>query len=261
MLGGLVVTGYPLLWMLFGSLKDAGSFYDNIWGIGFPLKFSNYVDAWNAADLGQKFVNSIVVTAGALLLVLAISSMAGYAIARVKYRMRWLTFGVVMLGIMVPFGVIAMPVFTVVSELGLLNSRIGLILVYTAQALPLGTFLMFSFFLQIPKELEEAAYIDGSTPFGAFWRVILPLARPGLLTQVIFSGTTIWNEYFMASILITKQDLQTLPVGLVTFTSRFTTDFPQLFAALVMVSAPLIILFLLAQKWFIAGLSAGAVKG
>src|SRR5699024_3836283 len=149
MLGGLLITGYPLLWILFGSLKGSDSFYSNIWGISFPLKFSNYLEAWNSADLGQKFVNSIVVTVGALLLVLTISSMAGYAIARVKYRMRWVVFAVVMLGIMVPFGVIAMPVFTVVTELGLLNTRVGLILVYAAQALPLGTFLMFSFFLQI----------------------------------------------------------------------------------------------------------------
>lgn len=257
----IVLTVYPLLWMVLGGFKSGAEFYSNIWGLPSTLDFSNFVYAWNAGNLGQKFLNSLVVTLGTMALVLPITSMAGYALAKIRFRGRRLVYGFILLGIMVPFGVIAIPVFTVIVDLGLLNTLFGLVLVYTANAIPLGVFLMYSFFESIPDELEEAAQVDGCSPFGAFFRIILPLARPGLATQVILTGTSVWNEYFMASLLIHQDSLQTLPLGLVIFTSRFGTDYPQLFAALTIVTLPMIILYLSAQKQFISGLAAGAVKG
>lgn len=257
----VVLTVYPLLWMALGGFKDSSEFYTNIWGLPSSLNFSNFAYAWTEANLGQKFLNSLIVTVGTIALTLPITSMAGYALAKIKFRGRAIAYVVILLGIMVPYGVIAIPVFTVIVDLHLLNTLLGLILVYTASSVPLGVFLMFSFFESIPDELEEAAQIDGCTPIGAFFRVVLPLARPGLATQLILTGTSVWNEYFMASLLIHQDSLQTLPLGLVIFTSKFGTDYPQLFAALTIVTLPVVVLYLAAQKQFISGLAAGAVKG
>lgn len=257
----LLVTVYPMVWMVLGSLKGGSEFFGNVWGLPADPVWSNFPDAWREAGLGRKFTNSIVVTAASMAIVLTVTSMAAYALSRLQFRGRRPVYYLLLMGIMVPFGVIAIPVFSVVVELGLLNTLPGLILVYAAQGVPLGTFLMYSFFASIPEELEDAALIDGCRPFGAFVRVILPLTIPGLITQLIFTGTTVWNEYFMASILIHREALQTLPLGLVVFTSKFGIDYPQLFAALTIVTVPLVVLFLSAQRQFIAGMAAGAVKG
>jgi raffinose/stachyose/melibiose transport system permease protein len=257
----VVLTVYPLVWMALGGFKDSSEFYTNIWGLPASFDLSNFAYAWTQANLGQKFLNSLIVTVGTIALTLPITSMAGYALAKIRFRGRTIAYIVILLGIMVPYGVIAIPVFTVIVDLHLLNTLVGLILVYTASAVPLGVFLMFSFFESIPDELEEAAQIDGCTPIGAFFRVVLPLARPGLATQLILTGTSVWNEYFMASLLIHQDSLQTLPLGLVIFTSKFGTDYPQLFAALTIVTLPVVVLYLAAQKQFISGLAAGAVKG
>jgi ABC-type glycerol-3-phosphate transport system permease component len=257
----VVVSVYPLVWMVLGSMKSGEEFYSNIWGLPLQWEPSNFAVAWREAGLGRKFANSIIVTFCSMALVLPITSAAGYALASFRFPGRRLVYVYLLLGIMVPFGVIAIPVFTVVVQLHLLSTLPGLILVYSALGLPLGTFLMHSFFSSIPRELEEAGLVDGCTPIGAFFRVVLPLAKPGLVTQLIFTGTTVWNEYFLASILIHNESLQTLPLGLIVFTSKNGVDFPQLFSALTIVTAPLVILYLMAQRQFIAGLSAGAVKG
>jgi ABC-type glycerol-3-phosphate transport system permease component len=257
----VLLTIYPLLWMALGGFKQGSEFYQNIWGLPASLDFSNFVYAWNAGALGQKFLVSITVTLATMALVLPITAMAGYALAKIRFRGRGFVYLFILLGIMVPFGIIAVPVFTVIVDLKLLNTLPGLVLVYTANAIPLGVFLMYSFFESIPDELEESAQVDGTTPFGAFFRVVLPLTRPALATQVIFTGTAVWNEYFMASLLIHREELEPLPLGLVIFTSRFGTDYPQLFAALTIVTLPIIVLFLAAQRQFISGLAAGAVKG
>lgn len=257
----VATTVYPVLWMAMGGFKDGTEFYENIWGLPASFDFANFTYAWTEANLGRKFLNSIVVTGGTILLTLPITSMAGYALAKIRFRGRGVAYAAILLGIMVPYGVIAIPVFTVIVDLHLLNTLFGLILVHTAHAIPLGVFLMYSFFESIPDELEEAAQVDGCTPIGAFFRVVLPLARAGLATQIILTGTNVWNEYLMTSLLIHTEELEPLPLGLVIFTSRYGTDYPQLFAALTIVTLPMIVLYLGAQKQFISGLAAGAVKG
>ncbi|MFV0452167.1 MAG: carbohydrate ABC transporter permease [Propioniciclava sp.] len=257
----VILTVYPVLWMALGGFKSGAEFYQNIWGLPTSFDPVNFSYAWREGRLGQKFVNSLIVTAGAVLLTLPITSMAGYALTKIRFPGRSAAYIAILLGIMVPVGVIAIPVFTVIVDLHLLNTLLGLVLVYTASAIPLGVFLMYSFFESIPDELEESAQVDGCTPVGAFFRVVLPLARPGLATQLILTGTTVWNEYFMASLLIHREELQTLPLGLVVLTSRYGTDYPQLFAALTIATVPIVVLYLTAQKQFISGLAAGAVKG
>ena len=257
----VVATIFPMIWMLFGALKTSNDFYTNIWGWPHMFLWSNFRTAWDDAGLGQKFMNSIITTIGTLIIVLPLCSMAGYAFAKVPFPGRRYIYYFVLVGIMIPFGVTAIPVLTVEINLHLFNTLQGLILVYAAQSLPFGTFLMYAFFDSVPTELEEAALSDGCTRLGALFRVILPLARPGLATLLIFVGSSTWNEYFMASVLIHSPNLETLPLGLVVFTTQHSVDFPELFAALTIVTAPLVVVFLVAQRQFISGLTTGALKG
>jgi len=257
----VILTIYPMLWMLFGALKSQGEFYTNIWSWPHVFAWSNLSQAWDQAGLGQKFGNSVIVTVGTLVLVVPISSMAGFSFAKVSYPgRRWLYY-FILIGIMIPFGVTAIPTLTVTLSFHLFDTLQGLILVYAAQNVSFGTFLMYAFFSSIPDELIEAAQSDGTTRFGAFRKIVLPLARPGLATLLIFTGTGIWNEYFMASVLIHKPNLETLPLGLVVFTTQHATDYPELFAALTIVTAPMVVVYLVAQRQFISGLTAGALKG
>lgn len=256
-----VIALYPLAWMVVGSMKTEAEFYGNIWGLPASPNWGNFAAAWERGDLGRKFLNSLVVTIGTLAIVLPTTSMAAYAFTTMTFRGRRFAYYFLLMGIMIPFGVTAIPVFTVVASLGLLNTRLALILVYSAQAIAFSTFLMCAFFEALPREIEEAARIDGCTRFGAFWRVMLPLARPGLAAQAVFVGVSAWNEYFLASLIIRNPDSQTIPLGLVTFVGRYATDYPVLFAALTMSTLPLLTLYLIAQRHFVAGLTGGAVKG
>jgi raffinose/stachyose/melibiose transport system permease protein len=257
----LLLTIYPMVWMLFGSLKPLGEFYTNIWGWPRTWSWSNFSQAWHDVDLGQKFLNSTIATVGTLVVAIPLCSMAGYAFAKVSFPLRRWIYYFVLAGIMIPFGVTAVPVLSTEISLGLFDTRIGLVLVYAAQNLPFGIFLMYSFFQSIPSELEEAALIDGCGRLKAFVRIVLPLTKPGLATLLIFTGTSVWNEYLMASVLIHQSNLETLPLGLVNFTTAHSTNYPELFAALTIATAPIVMVYLVAQRQFISGLTAGALKG
>lgn len=261
LLAVLVITIYPLLWMIFGSLKSDAEFYTNIWSIPKNPIWENYLWAWVRGNLHVKFINSILITGGTLLLSLPLTALAAYAFARFKFPGSQFLFFYFLFGLMVPVGVIAIPIFTVIVSLGLVNTRISLILVFAAQSLGFGIFLMRAFFLSLPKELEEAALIDGCTQFGAFFRVILPLTKPGFATLIVFNGLNVWNEYFLSSLLIRSEDLMTLPLGVVNFIGQYLTYYPQMFATLAMSTLPIVILYIFAQKQFISGMTAGALKG
>ena len=256
-----IVSVYPVIWMFFGSLKDTNEFYTNIWGFSKSPTWGNYVTAWKNALLGEKLVNNIIVTVGSLIVLIPVNSFSSYVIARLKFKGKKWIYMYLLLGIMIPTGVLGIPTFTVALKMGLNNSRLGLVLIYAAQSIAMGVFIMRSFFVTLPKALEEAAIVDGCTRFGSFVKVILPLAKAGVVTQVIFKGLTIWNEYFMANIMITSQNLQTLPLAIANFTGQHTTDYPVLFAALSIATLPVIIIYVICQKSFIEGVAAGAVKG
>jgi ABC-type glycerol-3-phosphate transport system permease component len=257
----LLVTLYPVFWMIFGSLKSNQEFYTNIWGPPNTPMWENYIWAWERADLGAKFLNSVLVTTGTLALVLPLASFAAYAFAKLQFPGSRILFFIFLTSMMVPQGVTAIPVFTVIIKFGLLNTRLSMILVFAAQSIGFAVFLLTAFFISLPQELTEAALIDGCTPFSAFLRVILPLAKPGLATLVVFTGMGVWNEYFMSSILVRSKELETLPLGLVNFVGQYTTYYPQMFATLTMITVPVILLYILGQKQFISGLTAGAIKG
>jgi len=166
-----------------------------------------------------------------------------------------------LISMMVPQAVLIIPTFTVISQFGLVNTRLSLVLVYAAGQMGFGTFILRAYFLSLPRDLSAAALIDGCTHFGAFWRVMLPLARPGLAAVLIFTSMAAWNEYFLGSLLIHDSELRTLPLGLVGFVQQHTTHYPQYFAALVMLTLPIAVLYLVGQRQFQGGLLAGALQG
>ena len=257
----VIICIYPIVWMFFGSMKDKAEFYTNILGLPKQIHLDNYIAAWKNADLGRRFINSLIVTLGSMCIMIPVTSCAAYAVARLNFKGKNLIYMYLLLGIMIPAGVLGIPTFTVAMKMGLLNSHFGLMLIYAAQNIAMGMFIMRGFFISLPRELEEAAMIDGCSRFGCFVRIIVPLARAGVATQVIFNGLTIWNDYFMANIMITKDELRTLPLSIANFVGKHSTNYPELFAMLTMATIPVIIVFVLSQKSFIEGVAAGAVKG
>jgi ABC-type glycerol-3-phosphate transport system permease component len=259
---------FPMVWLAYSSLKpDAAIFRDTF---ALPqlddLRFDNYVRAWRGASFGDYFFNSVLVTAVSVALIVGLGAMAAYALARFYHPAARVTFWLFLAGLMIPAQLAVVPLFFEMKALGLLNSRLGLILVYTANGLPFAVFVLAGFFRALPRSLYEAATIDGCGEFAAFWRVMLPLARPGLVTVAIFQFIGVWKEYFFAYMLVGGDpdgSSRTLPLGLanLSITSQFRTDYGMLFAGLVLVTIPILVVFIALQRHIVKGIAAGALKG
>jgi multiple sugar transport system permease protein len=207
------------------------------------------------------FRNSMIVACSTAAIVTLLASLSGYALSRFTFRGKYWLVALMLLTQMFPLVMLVAPIFKMLSPLGLTNSLAGLVVVYTAFNIPFATFLMQSFFDGIPKELEEAAKIDGATQFMAFRQIILPLTLPGIAATLGFVFTAAWSELLFALMLISGNDAATFPVGLLTFVSKFSVDFGQMMAAGVLALIPACLFFLFIQRYLVQGLTAGAVKG
>jgi ABC-type glycerol-3-phosphate transport system permease component len=259
---------YPMVWMVYSSLKaDEAIFRD---ALALPpldgLRFDNYARAWHEARFGDYFFNSVLVTTTAVTLIVLLGAMTAYALTRFHHPAGRVAFWLFLAGLMIPAQLTIVPLFFEWRTLGLLNSRLGLILVYTANGLPFAIFILAGFFRSLPRTLYEAAVIDGCSEAGAFWRVLLPLARPGLVTVAIFQFIGIWKEYFFAFMLASGDaagGARTLPLGLanLSITAQYRTDYGMLFAGLVLVTIPLLLVYVVLQRQIVRGVTAGALKG
>ena len=255
-----LVVVYPVAWMVFSSVKTQTELLSNIWGLPRSLALSNYADAWRAAGLGRALFNSVFVSLSSVLLVVAFASLAGYALAKFRFRFATLIFLVFVLTMQAPVPVI--PLYVLLVRLRMTDSYLGYILPLAAGGLPLAIFIFRAFFTTIPRELEEAAIVDGSSRLGAFLRIIMPVSTPAIATVAILQFLAAWNEYFLALILIRSPELRTLPLALQVFFFEWgRSEWGQVFAALSVGSVPMIVLYVLMQRRFIQGLTAGAVKG
>jgi raffinose/stachyose/melibiose transport system permease protein len=257
----LLQTLYPLLWVLFGSLKTKEEMLANVWGPPSSLVFQNYADAWRIAGMGSRILNSAFVTASALVILVLVATPCAYAVARLRFRGRGVVVGVAVAAMLVPPQVMAIPLFMVARDLGLINSRFGIAFIYAATSLPLSVFILRSFFLTLPAELEDAARVDGASRLAILIHVMLPLIRPGVALILIFGFIEIWNDFFLAFLLLRDPSVQTIPLGLVSFFQQYDSLWSLYFAALTITTLPVIIVFIAMQRQFIAGLTAGAVKG
>ncbi|CAM3132690.1 carbohydrate ABC transporter permease [Rariglobus hedericola] len=266
--GYLVWVVYPMAWVAYSSLKTDEAIFREAFALPplDALQTDNYTRAWNEARFGDYFINSVLVTLTSVALIVMLGAMAAYALARFYHPLGKGVFWLFLAGLMVPVQLSIVPLFFELRALGLLNSRTGLILVYTANGLPFAIFILAGFFKSLPRSLYEAAVVDGCSEASAFWRVMLPLAKPGLVTVAIFQFIGIWKEYFFA-FMFTSGDagasVRTLPLGLanLSITSQYRSDYGMLFAGLVIVTVPILIVFIALQKHLVKGVTAGALKG
>jgi len=251
----------PVIWMFFSSLKSFSEFNVNQWLWPRHWQWENYLRVWRGANFGLYFTNSLIMTVSSVTAMIIIGAMAGYALARYSFPMHDSVLYYFISGQVVPAQVVLIPLFIMIRFMGLLNTRPGLILIYTAAAQPFVVFNMQAFFKSIPKELEEAARIDGAGEFRIFWQIMLPLARGGIGTMAIFQSMWIWNEFLFALVFAGKPELRTLPVGIFNVIGQYFTDYPVFFAGLMVATLPIVIVYILTVRYIIRGVGAGAVKG
>jgi N-acetylglucosamine transport system permease protein len=255
---------YPLLWTLFDSLKNNEQFFMNApWSLPeLPLLWSNFSYVWSKYNFSTYFVNSLVITIGSTILALLLSATTAYVLARYKFRGSNALFLLYISSMMVPFVLALIPLFFLMNSMGLINTKLGLIFVYTSSLLAFGIFVLVGFFKSLPKELEEAAIVDGASYYGTFFRVMLPLSQPGLITIGIVNILNIWNEYIVGTILINDPDQYTLPVeiGVMQAEMQYRTEWGPLFAALLITIIPVLIIYIIFQRQIASGITAGAVK-
>jgi len=258
----VVAALFPLFWLLKVSVTPTNLLYSEgirMWPSA--MTFDHYASVLAHTDFPKYFENSVIVSAATAFIVTVIASGAGYALSRFVFHGKFWLVGLMLVTQMFPLIMLISPIFRIFSPLGLTNSLTGLIVVYSAFNVPFATFLMQSFFDGIPKELEEAAMIDGDTRFAAFRKIALPLTLPGIAATLGFVFTAAWSELLFALMLISKSEKSTFPVGLLTFVSKFSVDFGQMMAAGVMALVPAFLFFIFIQKYLVQGLTAGAVKG
>ncbi|MFB9832741.1 carbohydrate ABC transporter permease [Actinoallomurus acaciae] len=249
----------PLIIMALGSLRTEQDLATKPLGIPVHPAFENYAKAWSEGGFSSYFVNSIVVTVGAVVLGTGVAVLAAYPLARYRFRGQGLLTAYFLAGLMLPIRLGIVPVFYLLNSIGLIDSRIGLICVYAASGVPFAIFVLTAFFRGLPNELEEAARIDGAGEFRIFAQIMVPMVRPALTTVALFQFIPLWNDFFFPLVLM-EDDKYTLPVGLTRFVAEFEAAHAQLYAGLVITTIPLVLLFLLATKQIVAGLTAGMTK-
>jgi multiple sugar transport system permease protein len=257
---GALVMMLPFLYMLVTSFKPDAVVLQITPILPHPPTVKNYTDAWSSDEFGRYFLNSLIVAVATTFLAVWLSSMMAYSFARFRYRGRALLFGLLLLGLIVPTMMLLIPQFLLARQLQMLNSLWGLVFFYTGGNLALNTFLLRSFFADIPRELEEAMVVDGASPWSRYLRLILPLSRPGLATVAIFTFLASWDEYIWALTVINDPNRRTLPIGIALFQGQHETSWGLVFAASAIAIGPVLALFALFQKQFIGNLAAGALK-
>jgi multiple sugar transport system permease protein len=253
---------FPLFWLTKVAVTPNELLYSEgirLWPSRTSLEHFHFVLA--NSDFPLFFRNSLIVSVTTAVAVTLLSGACGYALSRFSFRGKRLLVALMLITQMFPLVMLVAPMFRLLAPLGLTNSLTGLVIVYSAFNAPFATFLMQSFFDAIPKELEEAAMIDGATRFGAFHRIILPLTLPGIAATGGFVFTAAWSELLFALMLNSSSQASTFPVGLLSFVSKFSVDFGQMMAAGVLALIPACLFFLLIQRYLVRGLTAGAVKG
>jgi len=260
-----IIVIIPFIWMLLMSFRTTGEILAAPYGMPKSLDLSNYIKLLFDPQIHfyTYFINSVYVTIFSLILTVILSTLGGYGFGRSRYEFKfrgWL-FALLLFALMLPPQIMYLPQFTMMGKYGLLNSRWSLILLYTASALPVSTYLMSTYFSQLPGELEDAARIDGCTDFGMFWRVMLPLTRPAIATVVLINFLNFWNELLLAITMVTNPDKRTLPAAMMMFVGEHGSDYAIAAASLVTAMLPVLILYLFLSDKFIEGLTEGALKG
>ncbi len=255
----------PFIWMLLMSFRTTMEILTDPYGFPKNLNFQNYIKLFTdpAIRFGQYFANSLVVTIFSSALTLILATLGGYGFGRRQFhfRGRGIIFSILLFALMLPVQILYLPQFEMMSRYGLLNTSLSLILIYAAAQLPISTYLMSAYFATLPEELEDAARIDGCTDFGIFWRIMLPLTRPAIMTVILVNFLYFWNELQLSITMITDPAKRTLPAAMMMFVGEHGSNYGIAAASLVSAMVPIFLLYLALSEKFIEGLTAGAVKG
>ncbi|WP_010276726.1 carbohydrate ABC transporter permease [Paenibacillus senegalensis] len=260
LIGYFLIVAYPLFWMLMSSFKKTEEIYSSTWSLPHEWMFSNYAKAWEMG-VSQYFLNSVIVSTVAVIITVLVSAFSAYGLSRFSFKGKYLILGLLSAGLMFSPQVSLIPLYKLVQNLGIHDTHWALILPYVAFRISMTVLLIRSFFLKIPKELEESAYLEGCSSLGIFFRIFVPLSKPIIWTTVLLTAYWTWNEFLFAIIFIDSNSMKTITSGLLAFRDALYTDWGVLMAGLVISALPLVLLFIFMQKHFVRGLAEGGVKG
>jgi raffinose/stachyose/melibiose transport system permease protein len=252
---------YPIVFMASTAFKDRAQYLENQYDLPWPLYFGNFSAALRGGTFFLWFKNSVILTTGSVILCTVCAALAAFAVARMRFRGRDVFFSLNVALMVVPPVVMLIPLFVLFVDLGLVSTYQGTILIYAGLTIPFSIFLLTNFFRAIPRELIESALTDGATNLRVLVQIILPLSAPALVTLVVVNALWVWNELLIALVFLPEDELKTLMVGITVFRSRYNLDVPITMAGMLLASIPMILLYIFGQRFFIRGLTAGAVKG
>jgi ABC-type glycerol-3-phosphate transport system permease component len=254
------ITMVPFLWVIFSAFKNEGEIFGSPLGLPTSWTWTNFVTVWTRGGFDVYFLNSLTIAVSATVLIVVVTCPAGYVFGKVAKGLTNKLFYVLLLSIALPIEAIVVPVFYQFRSMGLVDTRLGLVLILVATGAPLGVFISRNFFRDLPDSLVEAAKVDGASDWRTFISIMLPLAKPAMLAVAVFSFLAAWNEYLLALLLLFDNSTRTIPVGLTQFQGQYSSDYGALFAGIVLAMIPSVLVYLFLQRSFTHGLLAGSVK-
>ncbi|MGC4938843.1 carbohydrate ABC transporter permease [Kribbella sp. DT2] len=262
LVAGAIPTLLPLIWLVRSALMNSGQIFVSPpqW-IPKPFAWDNFTGALTQVPFARYFLNTLIIEAGVLIGTLLSCSLAAFSFARLRWKHKNLVFGLLMSGVMLPYAVTLIPTFLFWQKIGMVNTYVPLVLPSFFGTAVFNIFLLRQFFLSIPYELDESAYIDGASPFQVYWRIILPLSKPALAVVGVFTFLGVWNDYLGPLIYLNDSDKYTLAMGLASFQGTYTAQWGYLMAAAAVVLLPIVVLFAFAQKYFVEGIALTGLKG
>ncbi len=260
LIAGSILMAFPLYVIVVTAFKSNAEVYQNPIGLPVEPTIDNFLTSWSTADFGRLFLNSTLLTVSSMVIATALCSLAGYAVARRSTRGSAAVYLFIAAGIFLPLQLALIPQFRMLRSLGLIDTFVGVVLVYVATAMPFGVFLMAAFMKGVPTELAEAATIDGAGYFGIYRRVYLPLSRPAIASFIVLQGVGIWNDYIVPLTLLSDPTKRTLTTGILVFKQQYLAQWGNIMAGVLIMAVPIVVVFLLAQRQFMQGLYTGSVK-
>ncbi len=256
-----IVVLLPLLWLLSSSLKTLEDLTQNVWGLPKKIELRNYIFAWNQSHMGVYLRNSFTATLVAILVSTAAATTMAHALARFRFRINRLVYYFVIAGMMIPIHSAVIPLYLIALKWKMMNNLFALGFIYAAFRIPVSVFILESFMLTIPKELEECAIIDGCGYWKIFWKIISPLARDGVVTIMVLTAQATWNELLVAMLMLSKPMIKTLPIGVMGFLTEYVNSYQLLCAGLILALIPNLAFYAIMQEKIEKGMTVGAVKG
>lgn len=257
---GLIIVIAPIVWVVLGAFKTNTEIFGSPFTLPKSWRLDNIISAWNLGNFNIYLWNSAVITGGCMLIVFLVACPAGYALAQLRFQGSKLMFYFFMLGIAIPVQSIIIPIFYQVKSLGLINTLTGMTMVSAALALPFSVFLMRNSFKDIPSEIREAAIIDGAGEWKSYFNIMLPMAKPGVVTLMVFTFMHTWNDFLLPLVMLISNNKFTVALGLYSFQHEFTSEYGLIFGGTLISMIPSLIVYMIFQRQFISGMAAGSNK-